>query len=376
MYVFLALGVAPLAGQDIVGEITYLEGHPEIVRDGGILHDTLDFGFAVQNYDAIQTDGESLAELRIDPSTGIDAAISVRENTQFTVQLSSLLREQTGTIELIAGSIGVIARELAGRSRLNIRTHSSVAGVRGTTFDVSTAVDGSVLVTTRDGLVEVTSRTGRALFAAPGEAVEVDDERGLVRNVRYAVSGAEFRQLWIRERADAFAQSAPRVLRFYGRLYLDARSGFANAYRELMGQRDVIDKWIEESRKGVTGGASEVIREKRILAGPLLRIGMAMFEFEHTLVRLERMRPYVQEVLGEVDLPGGITAETLYQMLDSDRALARRRVATVRNVLKLYALRNGGETPFDVFTGFARDTGEGPSSEEPAAAPGKPLDER
>jgi len=145
VFVLLVVGTA-LVAQDSIGEITYLDGYPEVIRDGDILYDTLDFGFPIQNFDSIRTDESSSVELRLDPSTGIDASISVDPSTHFHVNVSNLRSEQIGSVELLSGSISVVARELTGRSRLQVRTQSSVAGVRGTTFTVTTAIGGEVLI--------------------------------------------------------------------------------------------------------------------------------------------------------------------------------------------------------------------------------------
>lgn len=350
--VLLVVGAA-VSAQNSIGQITYLDGYPEVIRDGDVLYDTLDFGFPIQNFDSIRTDAYSSVELRLDPSTGIDASISVEPSTQFYLNVSSLRSEQTGSVELLSGSISVVVRELTGRSRLQVRTQSSVAGVRGTTFTVTTAVGGEVLVSTQEGLVEVTDARGFALFAAPGEAVEVDTERNVIRNLKYSNDAVvEFRQQWVTDRVDAFRANAPRVLRFYGRRYLEAREQFIQAYEELMSYRAIIDRWIEESRRGIVGSGMSVLQDKRRIAGPLLRIRASMFLFEHTFNRLDQMAGYVQDISATVDVGDGGSAADLYRRIEIERTVMQHRLATVRHVLKLYAERNNGETPMDVFGGF------------------------
>ena len=54
MLLFVAVAVG--AGEGPVGEIAYVEGNPEIIRDGDVVHDTVDFGFPVENFDSIRTD--------------------------------------------------------------------------------------------------------------------------------------------------------------------------------------------------------------------------------------------------------------------------------------------------------------------------------
>jgi len=342
-----------LVAEEPIGQITYLDGYPELIRDGDVLFDTLDFGYPVQNFDSIRTDAYSSVELRLDPSTGIDASISVEPDTHFYLNVSSLRSEQTGSVELLTGSISVVARELTGRSRLQIRTHSSVAGVRGTTFSVTTAVGGEVLISTQEGLVEVTDESGFALFAAPGEAVEVDTERNVIRNIKYRSDTVDaFRQQWLEDRVDAFRANAPRVLRFYARRYLDARRQFVQAYEELMSYRTIIDRWSEESRRGISGGGVALVQDKRRIAGPLLRMRASIFVFEHTYTRLDQMAAHVRDISATLEIGDGGSAADLYRLIEIERSVMRQRLATIRHILKLYAERNGGETPMDAFGGF------------------------
>jgi hypothetical protein len=344
-----------LYGQTAVGRITYLEGNPEVIRDGDLVVESLDFGFPVENFDSIQTDSASVAELELDGATGISATIYVQEETQFTVNVSGLRQEQEGTLDLVAGSIGVRVRELTGTSRLNVRTYGGNAGVRGTTFAVTAAVDGSVLVSTEEGLVEVTGGSGQVLFAAPGEAVEVDHERGLIRNLKYQVALEIFREEWAAARLRNLQENAPRILRYYGQRYLAARSRFIAAYQDLMRNRVVIDRWIEQSRRGITSEGEALLAERSQLAEPLRELAILAFAFEQTRARLERLLPYVRDNLADIEFPGSITAADVSRTLRADNAVMRQRLATVRQVMKLYALRNEGDTPFARFDAWGVD---------------------
>jgi len=343
----VAVAAAGLAADEI-GTVSYVEGFPEIVRDGTDVYEEIDFGFRIENFDVVRTDERSALEIDFDPATGVDASVSVEPDTHFAVELSSLRGEQTGAIELIAGSVSVTARRLTGRSRFEIRTPAAIMGVRGTVFDVSGAPGGELLVTTEEGLVEVTDPNGRSLFASPGEAVEVDEESSLFRTVRYdRAQLVAFRQQWRAERLERFIENAPRILSFYGRRYLRARGDFVTAYGDLMSHRDLIDEWLDEARRGVRPRAGS-LRERREFVSALRSVRLAMFRLEPVLARLDAMAPYVREFVATVEIEPGVTAADLYRTVNNDRRLMRERVAGVRRVLKLFALRNGGETPFDL----------------------------
>lgn len=365
----VALG---LSAQDVIGRITYLEGSPEIVRDGEVLFDTVDFGFAIENFDSVTTDTEGYVDIDIDSSTGIDATISVQPDTLFYLDLSSLRGEQTGSIELIAGSVNVVARRLIGDSRFEIRTPAAIMGVRGTTFSVTTAVGGEMLIATDEGSVEVT-QAGNTLLAEPGEAVEINVESGIFQSIPFRQSQFdEFREQWLRDKVSAFVENAPRVLRFYGVRYLLAREAFVRSYEVLMTHRDIIDKWIDQDRRGGIGSRVEALRDKRQIVGALLRIRVSLYFFEHLFTRLERMAPYVREFAADVEIREGFTAADMYRTINNDRRVMFQRINDVRRLMKLFALRNDGEMPFQDVGGLRGVFG----SDGEAASESTPEDAR
>ena len=339
--------IAGAAAADEIGSVTYVEGYPEVVREGKLVYEEIDFGFRLENFDSIRTNDESSMEIDFDPGTGIDGSVSVDPGTHFYVDLSDLRSEQTGTIELVVGSVEVAARRLTGRSRFQVRTNAATMGVRGTVFSVTGGPGGELLVSTEEGLVEVTDEGGRTLYASPGEAVEVDEETSVFRSLKYDRDQVEaFRSEWRARRAALFAERAPQILGFYGRRYFRVREHFIDAYGSLMGQRDVIDEWMDEARRGVRPGPGDRVERAELVAA-LLRVRGAMVRFEPILARLDKMAPYVRELAADVELRDGLTAADLYRTVNNDRRVMAERLATVRHVLKLFAQRNDGIVPFE-----------------------------
>ncbi len=343
LLVCFVAAAAVAAQADEVGTIAYVEGYPSLVRNGKPIYEEIDFGFRVESFDSFRTDSRSSLELAFDPQTGIDATVAVEPDTQFTVEVETLRSGPTGSVDLIAGSLNVVARSLADGARFQIRSATAAMGVRGTVFSVTGAPGGELLVTTEEGLVEVTSEEGRTLFASPGEAVEIDDESALFRTVRYDRDDLPaFRAEWRSRRAALFAERADEILRFHGRRYLEAREQFIDAYTNLMSHRDVLDEWMDESRRGVRPRAGD-LRERRELVAALLRVRAALRRFEPTVARLDQMAPFVRELAPDVELRPGVTAADLYRMVANDRRAMRDRLATVRYALKLAAQRSADE---------------------------------
>jgi len=335
-----AAGIAPA---EEIATVAYVEGYPTLVRDGKPIYEEIDFGFRVESFDSFRTDSRSSLELAFDAQTGIEATVTVEPDTQFTVEVEQLRSRSTGSVDLIAGSVSVVARSLAEGARFEIRSATASMGVRGTTFSVTGAPGGELLVATEEGLVEVTSDEGRTLFASPGEAVEIDDESALFRTVRYDRDDLQtFRSEWRARRAALFAERAPEILRFHGRRYLEARDRFMDAYAELMTHRGVIDEWMDESSRGVRPRIGD-LRDRRELGASVVRVRAAMRQLEPTIARLEQMAPFVRELAPDVELRPGVTAADLYAMVRNDRRAMEERVATVRYVLKLAAQRLADE---------------------------------
>ncbi len=328
---------------DDVGTVVFVEGFPGLTRDGRPSSEIVDFGFRVENYDFFQTDSRSSFEIELDPVTGVAAAIIVEPSTSFYLELSDLRTEQTGAIELLTGSITTRAQSLAGASRFEVRTESAVAGVRGTTFTVSTSVGGEILVSAEEGLVEVTYDERRTLFARPGEAVEVIGDENRASTLRYEI-GANIVRTWREEREAIFENRAPQILGFYGREYRRARDVFTEAYTRLMEQREIVDTWINEDERSERLRPSEAVRRAQVaarIAADVARVRLSSRRFESLLVRLDRMAPAVENIAADVELPDGTTAQELYLEINAERALLYERLATVRYVLKLYSQRRG-----------------------------------
>lgn len=352
---FLVLISTALWANDPIGSVTYLEGYPEVIRNGGEIFDWIDFGFEVENYDQVETDDGSIVEIQIDASTGIDASVTVQPSTVFYFDLSSLRGEQNGGIELLGGSVEVVARRLVGNSKLDVRTSTAVMGVRGTKFSVTTAINGDILVTTTEGSVEVTPDSGEPRYAVPGQAVEQTIE-GVFRNISIeGVDADAFRRSWFQDRVAAFDANASRVISFFGGRYLEQRETFAEAYRNLLSQRDIIDKWIGEDEEGRIGSRADVMREKRELFGELARIRQSLFLFERTYYRLAQMAPYAGGDVLTMQIAPGVDAGQLFEIVAEDRRVFTRRMAIVRYVMKLYALRNDGVMPFAGVSGIEND---------------------
>ena len=311
-------------------------GSVRLVRDGKVRYDAIGSGFRLESFDLIRTNAGSSVEIDLDPRAGIDVTVLVDADTALMFGLSSSGGDQPGAIELIAGAVEVTSRGPSGSSEFRILTSSATIAVRETSFAVTTASDGAILVAARTGIVEVTLPDGRTLDARPGMAVEVDRLAGLFRSVRIADERYRaFRGEWLDRRNSALVSDASSALQGWQQEYRTARDAFEKAYSVLMEHRALIDEWVEAAWRGVRLGDVTALERGNMstewddVSDALNPARIAAFRFETAVASLERLSPYVDRVAVEI-------AE-LYRGIANDRQVMEARLATVRHALKLHA---------------------------------------
>lgn len=135
--------------QRISGEVTTLTGRRKPARTGEYL-------LAVGH--GVITGPRSSAQLAIDD--GI-ASVAVAQNTQVTIQQLTVLRDgaRVTILDVPQGQVRLQVRRLTNpNSRLELRTPSGVAAVRGTTFGICVNQDGQTNVATLEGQVEANAQ--------------------------------------------------------------------------------------------------------------------------------------------------------------------------------------------------------------------------
>lgn len=349
-----ALGSAGFAGESI-GEIVYVEGTVDLTRNGSRIAGEPDFGSPVENYDLIAAGTDGLAEVSIDPATGIDALIKVNRNSSFYFELSAMGggRRKAG-VELLAGSVALSVKKLAGTA-VEVRTANAVMGVRGTEFVVTTAPGGELLVTCSTGLVECRDTENNVLFAEPGQVVEQVPGASFRRIPVTVSSLEEFTRNWMAEKIEVFKSQALRAIESYGSRYARYSGEFRTQYARLMDHWTVISKWMAEEKAGTVGGTMEVMREKRALIGPMLEMRGTLFMFERIYYRLLELREYYDQGYGRGIMSNGQSSAAVFRQLDREHALLDSQMSMVRYITKLYAERNGGDVPGGL---TETDTGE------------------
>ncbi len=351
------LVIRPLAVvADVIGEIVFVDGDVRIHRNNRTVKQP-DFGDVIENMDQVETGPGSVLEVAIYPETGISASIVVQELSVMYFDISSLQREQSGALELVTGQLDLKVGRLSGRNQLDVRTSLASMGVRGTEFSVTANLAGEILLATFEGKVECQTSDGHVLFAIPGEFAERTKDNDW-RNVPVSTgSMRRFRDNWIAERSRALEANAPRAIASYARRHIQLKEDFIQAYVRLVNNRGVIQKWIEEDRLGRVGSSTERIREKRQIISALIHIRRNLVIFERIYYRLDQLIRQFSDLPGDTSIAPGLTLRRFYRQFQEDKDVLGMRMQEIRYIIKLYALRNDGETPFADLSGSLEGQG-------------------
>jgi hypothetical protein len=337
---------AAVSAQDAVGTVDYTEGTYSVVRNGEILDAShLGIGAAVENYDVVRTGSDGVVEITVSTPRAPDMSIKVSPNTQFSLELATVgSREQT-SLGILGGTVALKVAKLGPAHAVSVVSDSAVMGVRGTEFSVTSPPTGDILVTCASGEVACTDDEGKELRAVPGTAVEkrVGEAYGTV-----AVGGAElesFRAAWEGERVKALRANALALIRKNAALYESLMEEFNGYHAELLKQQRVLTTWYAEEKQGRVGTDGEVREETMALTDVVARLRETLFLLERVHYRLVRLEEHHRQGFGNGTIRVGLTTEAFFARLRRESADLERKMAVVRHVSKLLALRSGGSQP-------------------------------
>ena len=351
--IVLSLVLIPVlyvSAQSEIGTIAYMEEGVEIDRNSETIPSWDVFiGMGVENYDLLRTDESGYAEVEIDEPRSAPAIVRISANTSFYFEMNKIGRDQTTTIGMITGSLSVKVAKLSGRQSVEVATESALMGVRGTDFAVTLSPGGDILVTAEEGRVSCIDKSGQELFAEPGTVVEKRPGE-LFREVPVAVSDLEtFQRDWYADRLEVFKSNALQAIKFYAGRYLRLKNRFDSAYNDLQQESQILRKWYAEHRRGEIGGRMETMREKKELIGELLELRKILYIFERVYFRLVELEGYYHQGYGRGQIEPGLSSAAFFNRFDREKQVLSEQMAEIRYITKLYAMRNDGNFPTDLF---------------------------
>jgi len=146
MVMCVALAASTAIGAESVrsAKVLDLEGKVEVKNQAGAWMPA-DIDMVLNQGDMIRTQNDSFALLNVD-GMAQTATVEVKENSELT--LAELMEDraektQSTLLDLAIGEILIKAKKLhSEQSRFEVKTPTSIVGVRGTTFSVSVEAEG------------------------------------------------------------------------------------------------------------------------------------------------------------------------------------------------------------------------------------------
>ena len=328
----------PSAANERLATVIYVEGAPQLARNGEVVPNPVDFGFELQDHDLLETGADGLVELSVYPRVGIAGRITAQADTVLAFDMiapepSPTLRAEAEAVErrlhVFRGSVSVDLAGMSEGAAFTVQTPSVHVSVRGTDFTVDVALTGAIVVSSVEGVVELAVPGGRRLFAQPGMVAYYRPAQELLRNV--SVPGSRLSAFRRGRRANARAElrgNTEAVVQGLLREYRSARDEFSAAYAAVMTRRGILDAWVEAHRRR-RGIPNEELRGQLGRIEEALADGItALRRFESVFYRAEG----VHELLGDNE---GESYTALAQQLAADRELYRRRMRVLRYMRKL-----------------------------------------
>ena len=113
-----------------------------------------------------------------------------------------------------------------------------------------------------------------------------------------------------------------------------------------MRQQRVLSKWRRRTGRAV-GSLRETNQEKKDILRHLKALRVIQWAFEPVYVRLLELKSYHDQGFGRGTIDGGESTTIFFQRLEREKREMRRKLAVVRWVTKMYALRNDGSVPWE-----------------------------
>ncbi len=225
------------------GLVTFLSGDVEILNNGD--WDTLYIGDFVEVGTTVKVYENSFCELQF----GETAVVKIQESTELVMDSVLFESGQTNiTLNIITGSLLCKVEKLIGNEQFNVKTNSSVCGVRGTEFMVKEDKSGTVLAV-REGkvaILPVSVDVGSLLNKIQKEKISAENADEIIRIINKIQESASI----VNENEEVFIDASV--------LNVDATASF-NAVEELIDEI-ILSEQLES--EGITVQSKEDLSSK------------------------------------------------------------------------------------------------------------------
>jgi hypothetical protein len=365
---FLCLSIFTLSAQipgqskepAAMGTMVFMDGIVDVHRNGEIMDwELVDIGLEIENYDLVETDEDSFADIELTTPSSRGVTVHINENTAFYFDSGEVDLKQQTRFEMLAGSLSLKVQKLTGTGEVIVKTPTVVLGVRGTEFDITAAPEGSFLITCVEGAVSCRDDSGAEQIAQAGRVVEKteSDFRGVAVRVEDL---DQYRTNWMKEKEEIFKAGAPFFVRFYAEQYDEWFPKFVEAFSRLNDQSDIFGVWIDRKSSGTEASMSAKIQERREVSSAVFNMRSIFPYFEQIYYRLKVLQRFHEQGIGITQISRRQSSESFFYTYEGQQIAIERAMARVRYYFKLYALNSDNSLVDEIFSDSNPIEGSGP----------------
>ncbi|MBN2509123.1 MAG: FecR domain-containing protein [Spirochaetales bacterium] len=336
----MILSTFGLYGQE-AGYIEYLSGMVNVQHKGEV-SELLpeDIGYSVFEYDLISTGSDGLVELALDGVGSSGTKLTIHENTVFTVESGGRREYPDTRLKILKGSIGLRVTKLLHGSSLSVQTETASMGVRGTSFNIATGPDGSVLVVCSEGKVSCTGYKGDEYFAEPGTGVEKlpADDMGTIA----VEKGTEeaYMASWVATRKEVFKSGAPIFVKAYWNQWKNIRGLYNSAYEKLIQKSALMQQYGLKALESGFQTTGDMVKVKTEVSAEVIEIRKFFSLYEQVFYRLSELEEYHRNGIGVVQLDKKTSSEAFFTDFRRKYDDYLRELAVTRYLMRMYLYIN------------------------------------
>jgi len=344
----------------VLGKIDYMEGSVDITRNGDHLR-KVDIGTPIENLDLVKTSANGLVSIAFEKESGLTGSLQIVQGSTAMIRQDRISGSPSNEVQLMAGSVNLKVKRLAGmKSAVQVKTPSSVLGVRGTEFVVA-SFNGSAIVACKEGEVfcaaysEMTQTRSfdSGVSSVPGTMVEILESGSL--NTGSFPSG-NFEENW-KAMSDKWKTYNVSLFTANPVNFMDqfvpnwtTYSSKVIAGAETLRANPVLRKWLEDGKAGRSiGSMGDWVQEKPSVMKDLIAIRPNMTVAMISWYRLQELIPLVPQSAMNRKLSNGQTVKAFIAQFNRTSASISSAVALFDAAEKQYMLRNDGMSPFSDF---------------------------
>jgi hypothetical protein len=358
----LFAGLCALSGAQTLGTVDYLEGSVSIQRNGEALK-KVDIGTKIENLDLVKTSADGTVSIAFDKTSGLSGSLQVVPASTAIIRRDQISGSPASEVQLLAGSVNLkVKRLVKGQSSVQIRTPTSVLGVRGTEFSVAT-FNGSSIVACKEGEVYCASSSGLSVTrmnlssggasVVPGKMVEVL-ESGKVNSGDfpggdYETAWDDVKAKWMSFNVGIISEDPVSWLNnFVNNWTLYAVKVDESA--KTLRANATLKKWLKDAASGsVSGGLASWAKEKPAVMKDLIALRPDMMVALITWSRINDILPNIPPASMNQKLANGQTVRSFADQFARQSKSVVSAVSLFEAAEKLYMQRNDGLSPFSEF---------------------------